>query len=321
MIQETRLALVIPVYNDWGSFCVLVDKIDHLLSQRKHISLDVRVVNDGSLDPVPDKLKNVHPVNIRSVEIIHLVANFGHQMAIAVGLNEVLSEDAHDAVVVIDSDGEDRPEDIFEMLTMYEQGAQDIVVAERKKRQDGCFFQFFLMLYRNIFYALIGVNLSFGNFVLIPKRHLKRLIYTSGFGKHLAGMLIKTRLPIQRYGQVRGTRYAGRSSMDFTRFVLHGLQSIAIFSDVVFIRISIVMGGVVLIAAIGIGAVLFVRFFTGFATSGWATSAIGSLGVMALLALSVLLNSIFFVINNSRVTENLPADGFSRCVDRKEKVS
>ncbi len=71
--------------------------------------------------------------NFESIELIELVCNLGSQRAIAVGLAEISHAHDFDAVVVMDSDGEDRPEDIPALLEEAERHTGSIIVASRTK--------------------------------------------------------------------------------------------------------------------------------------------------------------------------------------------
>ena len=75
---------------------------------------------------------------IGRVEVLHLRRNLGHQRAIAIGLAFVEAERPRcRAVVLMDSDGEDAPEDVPRLVARCEQeGRRKIVFAERTKRSE-----------------------------------------------------------------------------------------------------------------------------------------------------------------------------------------
>ena len=65
------------------------------------------IVDDCSTQPLPkfDGLKN-------SIQILHLNRNIGHQRAIAIGLSYIQFNLPCEQVLVMDADGEDKPEDV-----------------------------------------------------------------------------------------------------------------------------------------------------------------------------------------------------------------
>ena len=103
-----KIYCVTPLYNDWPSCAVLADKIMQLEKKHSEFSFNLIIVNDGSVSDPEDGI-----FQSECIKILNLRINVGHQRAIAVGLQYVYNEIKDcDAVVVLDSDGEDRPEDI-----------------------------------------------------------------------------------------------------------------------------------------------------------------------------------------------------------------
>src|SRR5438067_13871584 len=96
-----RVAAVIPVFNDWQSVSILLERISAIY-QRGEIQFSIVVVDDGSTDPVRFNYPAVGGDScVRSLRIIRLVTNLGHQRAIAVGLVQVSRCTSFDAVLVM----------------------------------------------------------------------------------------------------------------------------------------------------------------------------------------------------------------------------
>ena len=71
--------------------------------------------------------------------MLRLRRNLGHQRAIAIGLTYIQAQmtTAYEAVVVMDGDGEDAPEDVPRLLARLEaEGGRSIVFAERTRRSE-----------------------------------------------------------------------------------------------------------------------------------------------------------------------------------------
>ena len=116
MNTPKKVVCVTPVYNDWLSFDILSEHIFALQKQYENRFLfSVVAVNDGSTE------EHVEPIMLVPTTTLELKINIGHQRAIAVGLQFVFNEVTdYDAVVVMDSDGEDRPTDIITLLEKLE---------------------------------------------------------------------------------------------------------------------------------------------------------------------------------------------------------
>ena len=148
-----RIAIVIPVFNDWVAFAVLCRNLDSL-SPSWGVRLSILAVDDGSHEPLPQDARLERLNNIDSIEILALACNLGHQRAIAVGLAAVLDKGNIDAVVVTDGDGEDRPEDIGRMIDAHRHDRKSLIVGRRTTRSESASFQVFYRLYKLCFVCL-----------------------------------------------------------------------------------------------------------------------------------------------------------------------
>ena len=128
-----KIYCLTPIYNDWESFAILLENLDKIQSKfSKEFDFSVIAVNDGSTE----MLLNDYSTFPFEVNILNLKINIGHQRAIAVGLQYIYNEiENFDYVVVMDSDGEDKPENIVELLNKIKQEHNGkIIFAQRKKK-------------------------------------------------------------------------------------------------------------------------------------------------------------------------------------------
>src|ERR1051325_8130384 len=110
-----KLAVVLPVFNDWQCLSTLLAHVDAQLS-REVTSMHVVAVDDCSTEPIPPNLFSSAFNCITSIEHLRLRRSLGHQRAIAIGLSHLFEKHACDAVLVMDADGEDRPEDAVRVV-------------------------------------------------------------------------------------------------------------------------------------------------------------------------------------------------------------
>jgi glycosyltransferase involved in cell wall biosynthesis len=303
----TRLALVIPVYNDWRSLQLLVGRIDGLVSSW-NAQISVFVVDDCSIGVLPNRSDFGDLTDINRLELLSLSANLGHQRAIAVGLCEMELREGFDGVVVMDSDGEDRPEEIAGLIKSFLEHKNAIIVGQRIKRTESPTFRLFYYLYKLAFRLLTGKAIDFGNFCIIPSSVLHRLTHMPEVWNHLAASAIRSRLEIQRVPTQRGQRYFGSSSMSLGSLIVHGLSAISVFSDLLFARLlllSLVISTLDVCFAFG---VIFVRFFTNLAVPGWATSAVGLSAAILLQNLTFCAIAAFLVLATRSSFASMPSN-------------
>ena len=268
MLQNKKLYCVIPIYNDWESFSILINKISILQSSKlSEYDITVIVVNDCSFDEAEYNVPN----DI-TVKILNLKMNVGHQRAIAIGLQYIYNE-AEDAdyIVVMDGDGEDRPEDIPILLEKAGQ-VNKIVFAQRNKRNDSTLFNIGYFFYKRLFYFLTGQEINFGNFSVIPSKYIARVAHINNIWNHYSGAIIQSKTPYEKILLDRGTRYKGNSKMNFNSLILHGLSSIAVYFDYLSLKILRYSASGILLCFIAIAVILYQKMFTTNAIPGWASS-------------------------------------------------
>ena len=146
---------------------------------------------------------------IDSVEVMHLAVNLGHQRAIAVGLSLIAHRDDIGTVVVMDSDGEDRPEDIDTLLAAAAQHPDHVILAQRTQRSESVGFRTGYLAYKALFRLLTGRVIDFGNFCLLPMPVVRRLAHMPDLWNNLAAAIMRSRLRRIAVPTVRGLRHAG----------------------------------------------------------------------------------------------------------------
>jgi polyisoprenyl-phosphate glycosyltransferase len=291
---DKSLTILIPCFNDWESVGLLVPMIDRALSGAGW-NVSVMVVDDASTEGVPEHWLSGNFTTVESIEILRLRANLGHQRAIALGLYQVHEFTDADAVLVMDGDGEDRPEDLPVMLAEFSAGGSNVLFAARGKRMESIAFQFCYRAYRLLHKLLTGIEVRVGNFSVISRPALTRLMAVSDLWNHYAAAVYRARLPRRLLSLPRGRRLAGQSKMNFVSLLVHGLTAISVFSDQVSARLlaaSAVFGG---LAVAMIGVTVGIRIGTGLAVPGWATYTVGLLLIMVLQLLTFATLFVFTI--------------------------
>jgi polyisoprenyl-phosphate glycosyltransferase len=284
--RET-IAIVLPVYNDWDSFAILARELDAVLA-RDCRAFEIYAIDDASDRAGDDVLTAVLRGLATPVTLVRLTCNLGHQRAIAVGLS-LLEEREHHAVIVMDSDGEDRPGDIPSLLELHQSHPGAIVVARRAQRSEAGMFKVGYLFYKAIFRALTGKKIDFGNFCLIPRDRIRQLISMSELWNHLAATVVRSKAQVVRLSTNRGARYAGQSHMNLVSLAQHGIGAMSVFSDVLFVRLTFGAFAMLAVAAIMACSAIGVRLLTDWAIPGWATLVVGLAVIVALQVVSSLL--------------------------------
>lgn len=279
------VVLCIPVYNDWTAARSLLERIDAIAPA---ISEEVSVlfVEDGSDDVDIDALNGLR--HLREVSVLRLRRNLGHQRAIAIGITFLYARTAHELIVIMDGDGEDRPEDIETLVRHCSKlDCSRVVFARRAKRSEGLVFRIGYQCYRFAHRLLVGRRVEVGNFSVVPRAALARLVTVSELWNHYAAAVYHARIPNESISIDRGTRIAGKSSMRFESLVMHGLSAVSVYSDVVGVRLLMFIGALFPLLFAAMAAIVGIRLWTDLAIPGWTTNALGLL-LVTMLNLVVL---------------------------------
>ena len=285
MNQQKKIYCLTPIYNDWESFAILVDNLQKEQEKLNQYKFIIIAVNDGSNEERTEQKFEI------PITILNLKVNIGHQRAIAVGLQYIYNEVSdNEHVVVMDSDGEDKPEDIMLLIEKAESVKDNkIVFAQRKKRQESIWFKTGYFFYKYLFYFLTGQKINFGNFSVIPKKLLGKVVHQNNIWNHYSGGIIQSKIPFDKVLLDRGKRYKGVSKMNFNNLIIHGLSSIAVYFD--FLSLRILRYSIYGISAcfISVMYILYQKVFTDNAIPGWASSLILIISGIILQLFSVTL--------------------------------
>lgn len=302
--RQTHVLIVTPVLDDWPSFTRL--KADLAEVGRKNgLKFTVLAVDDGSSEAPP-----VLPADdYAKVQVVHLVRNLGHQRAIAVGLVEAyrhFSNEPFDALIVMDSDGEDPPADIPTLLSALEQAPEGIAVATRRRRHATLAFRLGYSIYKFLYRALCSRTVDFGNFCAISPAALRQLVHAPEIWNHLAATVSRQGCPIVRVPHDRAPRYAGTPKMTLQPLVLLGMSALSVYIDVILIRLIFATLAFAIGTGVVIAIIILLYFFSDWPIRGWTSILAGVLFAILLQVLVACIGASFILLNNRSSIARIP---------------
>jgi hypothetical protein len=235
-------------------------------------------------------------LRLHAVKVLNLKRNMGHQRAIALGLAYVQEHEPCDAVVVMDGDGEDKPEDVPSLLKVLERAGSQVVFAERGKRLESVVFRALYRCYRTLHHVLTGRRVRFGNFSALRFGCLRRLTIMPEMWTHYAASVRISRLPIETIRIDRGTRLRGSTKMSFDALMLHGLAAMALYPT---INVRVLIGSVLaaLMIVLSAASVVAIRLTMHFYIPGWTTTMVGF--SLTLLCMMMFMSLLFVFVGVS----------------------
>jgi hypothetical protein len=290
-----------PVYRDVRSFRILRERLLQVLADDPEANGDIRflaVDDTAGQDPEVESL-----ASLEYVTVIYPPFNLGHQRALVYALRKTLAEIGdEDAVVTMDADGEDRPEDLPRLLAKLRAqppGERPAVLALRTKRRESIGFKLLYRLFRLLFRSLTGATVRSGNFAALPGSIAKRALLHPTFDLSYSSAILALDLPIEYVPCERGERYEGRSKMTYGKLAMHGLRMLMPFTDRIAIR---ALGTFVFFGVLGAAlaaVVVCLKLFTSSTVPGWTSYiALGAL-IVSLVALGNFV-SLFVLFSQTR---------------------
>ena len=228
-----KIKILIPVYNDWETLIKLLDEINKVIEDIENVEFDCMIVNDASTTKPPD-IKV--PKNIKKIEIFNMKQNKGHARCNAFGLRYLSKKDDFDHLIVMDGDGEDRPEEIKYLVNQALEDQEVSVVAKRVKRSEGPIFQILYEIHKLITLLFTGKQVNFGNYSCLTKKDVITLSQQESLWSSFSGTVKKSILRLNTINSTRGLRYFGPSKMSLLNLGIHSFSIIAVFKSQVFLR-------------------------------------------------------------------------------------
>ena len=237
-----KIIILIPVFNDWDSLEKLLGEIDETVKNIKNIFIECLIVNDASTIISPQFIK---PKNIKKINILDMRENRGHARCNAFGIRYVNENEDFDNLILMDSDGEDRPIELKLLIEKIIEYPNISVVAKRIKRSEGPFFRFLYSLHKIITFVFTGQKINFGNYSCLTKSDVSKLFNKASLWSSYSGTFKKNIKDFNEINSTRGKRYFGPSKMSLYNLIIHSFSIIAVFKLQVLIRsffIIIILG-------------------------------------------------------------------------------
>ena len=307
-IEQSTISVVMPLLNEVAVIREVVQQVTGSLDQ-KGCQWRVVLVNDGSTDGSGEVLDEMAAADDR-VTVLHLSRNFGHQAAVHAGL----SHSTGDAVILMDSDAQDDPTALSDMIDRWQEG-YDVVYAVRYGRKENIVKRAAFSAFHRLMEAMASVNVprDAGNFGLMDARVVKEVVALGESDRYFPGLrswvgFRQCALPVERL----------KRHDDTPRVSLRGLVSLAKTAMFSFSRVPLLAfyGLAALSAAIGcvcIGWALWHKLITGEAIPGWASittvsAFFGAINALGIAILGEYVTRIYdqvrsrpaYVVNESR---------------------
>ena len=250
-----KIKILIPNYNDWQSVFKLLENIDLVIAGLEE-EVSVIIVNDASTEQRPEISLNLN--NLKSIQVINMKENRGHARCNAAGLKYINEREDVDYVIPMDGDGEDRPEEIRQLIEKAKEYPDTVITANRIKRSEGLLFKFCYLIHKYLTFVFTGQSIKFGNYTCLTKSAVDKMSKEAATWSSFSGSLSKLVKDRRSVPSIRGPRYFGPSKMSFISLAKHSLSIVAVYKLTVLIRSIIFLAVYIFLVSQYISVVTFI---------------------------------------------------------------
>ena len=222
-----KISVVIPMYYEEDVANECYNRTKKVLNGLENYDHEIIFVNDGSKDKTLPILKEIATKDEKA-KVISFSRNFGHQAAVTAGLKFVTG----DCILIIDSDMQDPPELLVDMLKLWEDG-NEVIYAKRKKRKGESKFK---LMTAKMFYKVLN-NLSdveipkdTGDFRLVDRKVVDVINSMPEHNKFLRGLFSWVGFKQKPIEYERQERFAGKTKYPLKKMLKLASDGIISFS-------------------------------------------------------------------------------------------
>jgi dolichol-phosphate mannosyltransferase len=224
--MKPTFSVIAPNYNEIESLPEFYQRVSAGMNKRGE-SWELILVDDGSQDGTGDLIRKLAQEDPHVRPVI-LARNFGHQIAVTAGLDYSRG----DAVTIIDSDLQDPPEVIEELVKKWREG-YEVVYAVRAEREGESWFKLWTAsLFYRLIYRITDVKipLDTGDFRLMDRKVVNVINSMRERHRFLRGMSAWVGYKQVGVPYKRAARFAGDSKYPFKKMLKLAINAVTGFS-------------------------------------------------------------------------------------------
>ncbi len=264
-----KISIVVPAYNEEESIPYFYEEINKEFKELKQ-ELELIFVDDGSKDKTLDVIKEL--TKDKRVKYISFSRNFGKEAAMWAGLNASTG----DYVTIMDSDLQDPPSLLKEMIRLIKEEGYDIVGTRRVTRKgEPVIRSFFARMFYKIINKMSKVEMVDGarDFRLMTRQVVNSVLSLKEYNRYSKGLFSFVGFKTKWLEYENIQRVAGETKWSFWKLLLYAIDGIVAFTTIP-LTIAIAIGFIFcLIAFIMIIVVIIKTLAFGDPTTGWPSLA------------------------------------------------
>ena len=231
--------IILPAFNDWKSLSILLIQIEKYLKNTNNI-YKVLIIDDNSFE------KNKYKLNknrfFKEIKILTLKKNVGSQKAIATGLKFIskYKNKNDDKFIIMDSDGEDDPKKIKEIIKLIDKNHKiKVITMNRTIRKESFFFSILYEIHLLITFFITFKYIRFGNFSYLNRKVIDIITKKKELWLAYSATLNKYFNSKESILAPRRKRISGKSKMSYSGLVSHSINIQSVYMKNIFISYAL----------------------------------------------------------------------------------
>jgi polyisoprenyl-phosphate glycosyltransferase len=290
-----------PSLNEGRTITALVAETTEVFAKHPELArTELRFLVADDSQGADSALNNL-ATNDSRVRVFTPTERLGHQRGLTAALRSIREElPEFDAIVTMDADGEDRPQDIPRLVHPVLTKSVDLARAKRGKRDVHQTFSLGYFTYRALFRSLTGMKITSGNFAAARGSWWHDEIQSNIWNLTFSGTLASITGRVVDIPCDRDARREGKSRMNFSALIGYGLMFALPFSLKIAVRAAVLTAAASVLAVIMILTVVALRLFTDTSTPGWTTTvAFGAAGVVLIAFVALTSALVLYASTNA----------------------
>lgn len=281
------ISIITPCYNEEEVINETIRRLNNSVKNIDKYKFEFIFINDGSTDRTEQILKK-NSLTDKKIKIISFSRNFGHQAALAAGLENCKG----DAAIIIDADLQDPPELIKDMIIKWNKGFK-VVYGKRIERKNETIFKKLTAkyFYRILnFLAEVDIPLDTGDFRLIDKSIIEILKTMPENKKFYRGLIAWCGFKQTAIEYSRDKRFAGKTKYPLFKMIQFSVDGILSLSIKPLKIITFIGFFIAFVSFFGIANIIYNKIVYGTLITGWASLLVTILfiGGIQLISIGIL---------------------------------
>lgn len=262
------LSVVVPCYNEEENVSLFYEELtkNDSFFKEKGIEVEILYIDDGSTDRTVEEVRRLREKDER-IRLVSFSRNFGKEAAIYAGLEHSKG----DHVVLMDSDLQDPPALLPEMISCLEQGYDSVATRRVSRKGEPPIRSFFARMFYKLMKKISRTEIMDGarDYRLMTRQMVNAILSMQEYNRFTKGIFgwVGFRTKWLEYENVERAR--GETKWNFWKLFLYSLDGITAFSTVPLMIASVAGALFCLLAFVMIIFIIVRKLIFGDPVSGW----------------------------------------------------